>query len=119
MTKRKRGGNILQRSNSCLDGHWPLRRSGGKICAVSLFLPENSNARDLFIPYMEGGGGGAPMWPLNFFTTVYTNFLFRHPLGAALGFFQATRACTRQNPYPYTRVRVLIGTGHGLGITHG
>src|SRR6202522_207796 len=38
---------------------------------------------------------------------------------AALGFFRATRAHTRQNPYPYTRVRVLIGTGHGLGITHG
>ena len=35
------------------------------------------------------------------------------------GVFQGTRAHACQNPYPYTRVQVLIGTGHGLGITHG
>jgi len=38
---------------------------------------------------------------------------------ATLGFSRATRARTRQDPYPYTRVRVLISTGQGLGITHG
>ena len=37
-------------------------------------------------------------------------------LGATLGFSRPTRARTRQNPHPYTRVWVLIATGQGFAV---
>jgi hypothetical protein len=38
---------------------------------------------------------------------------------ATLGFSGAIRACAHGNLCPQTGVQISMGTGHGLGITHG